>query len=63
MTPRQWPLDHESPFEKKRVLNPAPSRRIIRKTRKIVDRLFPQLAATEIVEDAMKDQSKTVPKY
>jgi glycine/D-amino acid oxidase-like deaminating enzyme len=50
MTPRQWPLDRESPFEKKRVLNPAPSQRIIRKTRKVVDRLFPQLASTEIVE-------------
>ena len=49
-TPRQWPLDRESPFEKKRVLNPAPSQRVIRRTRKIVDRFFPQLASTEIVE-------------
>jgi len=49
-TPRRWPLDRESPFEKKRVLDPAPSKRVVQKTRKIVDRLFPQLASTQIVE-------------
>jgi glycine/D-amino acid oxidase-like deaminating enzyme len=49
-TPRKWPLDRGSPFEKQRVLNPSPSRRVIRKTRRAIDRLMPQLAATEIVE-------------
>jgi len=49
-TPRQWPLDAKSPFEKTRVLNPAPSPRGIRKTREIVDKLFPQFASTKIVE-------------
>lgn len=50
MTPAKWPLDLESPFEKERVLNPAPSKRSVRKTRREIDNLFPQLAATEIVE-------------
>jgi glycine/D-amino acid oxidase-like deaminating enzyme len=49
-TPRKWPLDRASPFEKQRVLNPLPSQRVIRNTRRAIDRLMPQLAATEIVE-------------
>ena len=49
-TPRQWSLDVKSPFEKTRVLDPAPSPRGIRKTREIVDKLFPQFASTKIVE-------------
>ena len=49
-TPRQWSLDARSPFEKTRVLDPAPSPSGIRKTREIVDKLFPQFASTKIVE-------------
>jgi glycine/D-amino acid oxidase-like deaminating enzyme len=49
-TPKKWPLDAESPFEKLRVLNPPPSQRVIKKTRRAIDRLFPALASIEIVE-------------
>lgn len=49
-TPKKWPLDRESPFEKQRVLNPPPSQRVIKKTRRAIDRLFPGLASAEIVE-------------
>ncbi len=49
-TPKRWALDQESPFEKKRVLNPSPSKAVIRKTRRAIDTLFPELASTEIVE-------------
>ena len=50
MTPRKWSLDAESPFEKQRVLNPAPSQKVIKNTRRAIDRLFPELASTAIVE-------------
>jgi len=49
-TPARWPLDRESPFEKRRVLDPAPSQRILRQTRQEVDRLFPQLKDVPIAE-------------
>jgi glycine/D-amino acid oxidase-like deaminating enzyme len=49
-TPKKWSLDRESPFEKQRVLNPPPSQRVIKKTRRAIDRLFPKLASTQIVE-------------
>jgi glycine/D-amino acid oxidase-like deaminating enzyme len=49
-TPKKWSLDRESPFEKQRVLNPPPSQRVIKKTRRAIDRLFPELASTQIVE-------------
>ena len=49
-TPTRWPLDAVSPFEKCRILNPAPDPRVVRKTRSAVTRLFPELASTEFVE-------------
>ncbi len=49
-TPVRWPLDRESPFEKQRVLNPAPSRRTLRRIRKNLNEVFPALANTEFVE-------------
>ena len=49
-TPSRWALDAVSPFEKQRVLNPEPSQQVLRKTRREVDRLFPQLASVDIVE-------------
>jgi glycine/D-amino acid oxidase-like deaminating enzyme len=49
-TPTKWSLEAESPFEKTRVLNPAPSARALRGIRKNLDRVFPQLAAVPIVE-------------
>lgn len=48
--PKRWPLDVVSPFEKCRVLDPPPSRSILRQIRASVDEIFPSLAATPIVE-------------
>jgi glycine/D-amino acid oxidase-like deaminating enzyme len=39
-----------SPFEKTRVLNPAPNPRILKSIRRNLDSLFPGLAGTAIVE-------------
>jgi glycine/D-amino acid oxidase-like deaminating enzyme len=49
-TPKSWPLDRPSPFEATRVLNPLPSKRVLRGIRRNLDTVFPQLAATPIVE-------------
>jgi glycine/D-amino acid oxidase-like deaminating enzyme len=49
-TPKSWPLDRPSPFEATRVLDPAPSKRVLRGIRRNLDTIFPQLAATPIVE-------------
>ena len=48
--PNKWPLDEVSPFEKCRVLDPGPNPRTLRRLRKRLDRIFPQLAATPIAE-------------
>ncbi len=48
--PKKWPLDQVSPFEKCRVLDPEPNPRTLRRLRKKLDRIFPQLAATPIAE-------------
>ncbi len=49
-TPKTWPLDKPSPFEATRVLNPKPSKRVLRGIRRNLDTIFPALAATPIVE-------------
>lgn len=49
-TPKKWDLDSESLFEKTRVLNPEPNPRVVRGIRRNLDRVFPQLADTRIVE-------------
>ena len=49
-TPKTWALDVESPFEKTRVLNPAPSKRVLKGIRKNLGKVFPQLADTKLVE-------------
>lgn len=49
-TPAKWALDEESPFERTRVLNPEPNPQVLKKIRKNLDELFPQLAGTRIVE-------------
>ena len=49
-TPIRWALDRESPFEKQRVLNPAPSRRTLRRIRKNLNEVFPALTNTDFVE-------------
>jgi len=49
-TPKSWPLDKPSPFEKSRVLNPKPSERVLKGIRRNLDTIFPQLKNTPIVE-------------
>ena len=49
-TPRTWPLDSESPFEKTRVLDPPPRQSVLRGMRKNLDEVFPQLAKAQVVE-------------
>ncbi len=49
-TPATWPLDAPSPFEATRVLNPEPTPRVLRGIRRNLDRMFPQLKETPIIE-------------
>ncbi len=48
--PKRWSLDGQSPFEKTRILNPEPSKRVLKGIRKNLDRMFPQMAGVKIVE-------------
>ena len=48
--PKQWSLDDVTPFEKTRVLDPEPSKRVLKGIRRNIDTMFPQLADTPIVE-------------
>jgi glycine/D-amino acid oxidase-like deaminating enzyme len=48
--PKTWALDAISPFEKTRVLSPAPNPRTLKSIRRNLDSLFPALAGTAIVE-------------
>ena len=48
--PARWALDRPSPFEENRVLNPAPSQRILKGIRRNLNEMFPQLAGVDIVE-------------
>ena len=50
MTPRTWPLDAPSPFEVTRVLDPEPTPRVLTGIRRNLDKMFPQLKETPIVE-------------
>ena len=49
-TPSRWSLDAESPFERERVLNPAPAARELREMRAALGRWLPELAALPYVE-------------
>jgi glycine/D-amino acid oxidase-like deaminating enzyme len=49
-TPVRWALDRESPFEKTRMLNPAPSQRTLKTIRKNLNEVYPVLENTEFVE-------------
>ncbi len=49
-TPKRWALDAESPFERTRVLNPAPTPSVLRGIRKNMAKVFPALAETPLVE-------------
>jgi len=48
--PKAWPLDAPSPFEATRVLNPEPTPRVLKGIRRNLDRMFPQLRETPIIE-------------
>ena len=48
--PKVWDLDKPSPFEETRVLNPAPTPAVLKGIRRNLDKMFPQLANTPIVE-------------
>jgi len=49
--PRRWPLDRPSPFERTRVLDPAPNRTQNREARNAMIRLFPQFRDVAIVQE------------
>ena len=48
--PKTWPLDEETPFERERVLNPAPSPSVLRGIRRNLDAVFPAFSNVPIVE-------------
>lgn len=48
--PTRWSLDAVSPFEENRVLNPEPSKSVLKGIRRNLSEVFPALADTEIVE-------------
>lgn len=48
--PRRWDLDAVSPFEKMRVLDPAPSPKVLAAIRDNLGTLFPTLEGTPLVE-------------
>jgi glycine/D-amino acid oxidase-like deaminating enzyme len=49
--PRRWPLDRPSPFERTRVLDPAPNRALNRQARDAMIRLYPQFRGVPIVQE------------
>ena len=48
--PGHWDLDAPSPFERERVLNPAPEPRVLRQMREGIRTCFPELADAPFVE-------------
>ncbi len=49
-TPSKWPLDRPSPFETRRVLNPAPNPKVLAGIEQNLAAVFPALAGTPLVE-------------
>ena len=49
-TPKKWNLDEVSPFEETRVLNPDPTPGVLKGLRRNLDKVFPQLKDTPVVE-------------
>jgi glycine/D-amino acid oxidase-like deaminating enzyme len=50
-SPRRWALDRPSPFEKTRVLDPAPNKALNREAREAMIRLYPQFRDVPIVQE------------
>ena len=48
--PRRWKADEESPFERQRVVNPAPSKEVIKRIEERLPTIFPELAGTKLAE-------------
>jgi glycine/D-amino acid oxidase-like deaminating enzyme len=49
-TPSRWALDQASPFERERVLDPAPAARELREMRAALDARLPEIAGAPFVE-------------
>lgn len=49
-TPARWPLDRPSPFERERMLDPAPEARVLHQMRAALTRWHPEIAAAPFVE-------------
>jgi len=49
--PRRWPLDRPSPFERTRVLDPAPNKTLNREARDAMIRLYPQFCDVPVVQE------------
>ena len=49
-TPSRWDLDAPTPFERERVLDPAPERRVLDRVREALRRWFPEIAEAPFVE-------------
>jgi len=49
--PRRWALDRPSPFERTRVLDPAPNKRLNRAAWDAMVRLYPKFATVPIVQE------------
>ncbi|MFM7446595.1 MAG: NAD(P)/FAD-dependent oxidoreductase, partial [Tabrizicola sp.] len=47
-TPRHWALDRESPFERQRILNPAPNRATISEVQESFAKAFPSLGRPKL---------------
>jgi glycine/D-amino acid oxidase-like deaminating enzyme len=50
-TPRSWPLDRPSPFEKTRVLDPKPNRALNQQAFAAMSELYPQFRDVPIVQE------------
>jgi len=50
LTPRRWPLDEPSPFEARRVLDPAPNARLNREALTAMQTLFPAFQRVPVVQ-------------
>jgi glycine/D-amino acid oxidase-like deaminating enzyme len=50
-TPRRWALDRPSPFERTRVLDPAPNKKLNREAWEAMAQLYPQFRTVPIVQE------------
>ncbi len=49
-TPARWDLDAPSPFERERILNPAPEQKVLGQVRDALNRWFPEIGSAPFVE-------------